>query len=580
MHKAELCQEVGPIKVFALGGLGEIGKNMYVVEEDDELIIIDSGILFPDTGYGVDYAIPDYTYLKVNQHKIKALFITHGHEDHIGGIPYLLREVQIPTIYAAGIAVKLIQHKLDEAQLEITEIREYTKNDVIRFNHFTVGFFRTNHSIPDSFGISIKTRLGYIVHTGDFKFDFSPLSGHTEYSKLTKMAEAGTLCLLSDSTNARVSRFSSTERQVGSSIKSIFKRIEGRIIISTFASNVHRVGQIINASIACGRKVVVFGRSMEKIVSVAREIGYFNVPDDAFVTGKDYQGYRPEELTIITTGSQGETLAALSRIADGSHRHIKIMEGDTVVFSSSAIPGNQESINRTINKLYKAGAKVIINSPMNDTHTSGHASDTELQLMLSLVRPKYFIPIHGEFAMQFRHVELAVATGVQRKNCFILENGDVVNFTEEGATVEGTVKTGVSYIDSEDQIIDSGLIRERRSLSEEGLVMILYRIGRDGALIAKPTIETRGFIYIKNSQEFIDFAREKASDLYYDYFDKKMDISIQRYISNEFSTYLSDVLDRYPIVMPIFIKPEDDFIMTKRDRNVREEWKEKQAMTK
>ena len=330
------------IKVFALGGLGEVGKNMYCIESGNELIIIDSGIMFPDSGFGIDYIIPDYTYLKNNQHKIKALFITHGHEDHIGGIPHLLAQVHIPVIYAAGLAVELIKNKMSEYIRQDYNIQEFTSDTIIKYNNFTVSFFSTNHSIPDSYGIAIKTKLGYILHTGDFKIDFTPLGHTTDFSKITSYAKEGVLCLLADSTNALVNKFSISEKKVGESIRNIFSNIKGRILIATFASNVYRVQQIIEASLENDRKVIVFGRSMEKTIKVALKNGYIKAKEGSIITSKDLAWVDDDKLTIITTGSQGEPLAALSRIALGVHKQIKIKEGDTIIFSSSAIPGNQE----------------------------------------------------------------------------------------------------------------------------------------------------------------------------------------------------------------------------------------------
>ena len=429
------------VKVFALGGMCEVGKNMYVIEQNDEIIIIDSGILFPEDNYGVDYIIPDYTYLKENEKKIIGLFITHGHEDHIGGIPYLLREVKIPVIFACGLAVGLIRNKLSKfANLRIT-IEEFNKNSIYTFNNFEISFFRTNHSIPDSYGIAIKTNYGYILHTGDFKFDFTPIAEHTEYSKITNFSEKGIALLLSDSTNAGVSNFAPSERKISQNINTIFSKIKGRVIISTFASNVYRVQQIVEASVRAGRKVIVFGRSMEKTINVGQQLRYIKAPEGTFINVNEFPHLPPEKITILSTGSQGEPLAALSRIAEGTHKHIKIIPNDTIVFSSSAIPGNQASINRTINKLYKAGANVIINSPLTDTHTSGHASDSELQLMLCLTKPKYFMPIHGEYAMLKKHVDLAVQTGIKRDNCFILNNGEVLLLNNRGIKIGDKVQS-------------------------------------------------------------------------------------------------------------------------------------------
>ena len=546
------------LKFFALGGLGEVGKNMYVFECKDEIIIIDSGIMFPDSGYGVDYIIPDYTYLKNNEHKIKGLFITHGHEDHIGGIPHLVREVNIPNIYCCGLATHLIKIKLSEFNINYPNLIEFNNDTIISFKHFEVSFIQTNHSIPDSFGIAIKTKLGYIIHTGDFKFDFTPLANHTEYHKLSKYSQEGVLCLFSDSTNALVNNFSVSEKKISDSIKTIFSNIQGRIIISTFASNVYRVQQIIEASVANNRKVVVYGRSMERIIKIALKNGYISVPEQSFVSGNDVKHLSDEHITIISTGSQGEPLAALSRIANGTHKHIQIRSGDTIIFSSSAIPGNQESINRTINKLYKSGANVIVNSPLTDTHTSGHASETELQMMLAITKPKYFVPIHGEYSMQKRHIELAISTGIDPNNCFILENGKVLTFNKNKVFSLYSVQSDNVYIDENNFIIDSNLIKERRVLSDDGLVAIIYSINRFGELVQQPNIITRGFIYMKNTEQIMKSIKIKSEQVYNSFTRKTnltpKDISNRNnYITNEMTTFINLKTERKPLIIPIFM---------------------------
>lgn len=543
------------IKIFALGGLDEVGKNMYCVEIGNELIVIDSGIMFPDSNYGVDYIIPDYSYLKDNEDKIVGLFITHGHEDHIGGIPYLLRKVNIRKVYASGLAISLIKNKLSEHNNVQADIIEFGDDSVYKFKNFDVSFFRTNHSIPDSFGIALKTKLGYIVHTGDFKFDFTPLVRHTDYSKLTKFAEEGILCLLSDSTNAGVAKMSASEKKIGESIKSIFSQIKGRIIISTFASNVYRVQQIVEASVEQNRKVIVFGRSMEKTINVSQKLKYINAPNGTFINMKEFPHLPPNRITILSTGSQGEPLAALSRIADGTHKHIKIMEGDTIVFSSSPIPGNQEAVNRTINKLYRAGCNVIINSPLTDTHTSGHASETELKIMLALTNPKYFIPIHGEYSMLKRHVDLAVATGVERNNCFILDNGDVLTISDKKASVSHKVKSGDIYIDSDNFDIDNQIIKERKILSDDGMVSIVFS-SKNNKLNKLPNIISRGFIYVKASTELMEEIQNKSNELYETYYrtTKRFNQNhLANYISNELTEFIYERTEKKPMIVPIFM---------------------------
>ena len=544
------------IKVFALGGLGEVGKNMYVLECENEIIIIDSGIMFADSNYGVDYIIPDYTYLIKNNHKIKALFITHGHEDHIGGIPHLLNKVKIPVIYASGLAIDLINSKLSEYYKLKVDIEPFDSSSIIKFKHFTISFFRTNHSIPDSYGIAIETRLGYIVHTGDFKFDFTPLANHTEYNKITDLASKGVLCLLSDSTNALVEKFSASEMKVGESIKSIFSNIKGRILISTFASNVYRVGQIVEASVECGRRVIVYGRSMEKTLKVALKNGYIKAPEYTFISSNELKNYKDDQLTIITTGSQGEPLAALSRIANGTHKQVQLKKGDTIIFSSSAIPGNQEGINRTINKLYKAGANVIVNSPLTDTHTSGHAGEIELQMMLSLAKPKYFVPIHGEYSMQKRHIDLAIATGVKPENCFLLPNGKVLTFSNDKVFSLYSVKSGNIYVDDDNIEIEGSIIKERKLLSEEGIVSIIFSVGKNGLLITSPNIITRGFIYVKNTDAIMKGIKQKSEQLYNSIIKNKTISSrtqMSNIISYEVSNFIQLKTERKPIIQVIYM---------------------------
>ena len=543
------------IKVFALGGLGEVGKNMYCIECGKELIIIDSGIMFPDSGFGIDYVIPDYTYLINNQHKIKALFITHGHEDHIGGIPHLLSKVKVPVIYASGLAVELIKNKMSEYVKQDYTLQEYKSDTVITYQHFSVSFFSTNHSIPDSFGIAVKTKLGYILHTGDFKIDFTPLGHYTDFSKITGFAKEGVLCLLADSTNALVNNFSLSEKKIGESIRNIFSNIKGRILISTFASNVYRVQQIIEASIENDRKVIVYGRSMEKIVKVAIKNGYITVKPGTIITNKDLAGVPDDKLTIITTGSQGEPLAALSRISQGIHRQIKIKEGDTIVFSSSAIPGNQYSINQTINRLYRQGANVIVNSPLTDTHTTGHASEMELLMMLSLLKPKYFVAIHGEYSMQSRHIDLAVSTGVLRENCYLLENGDVLTFGENKVFKNCKVQTSNIYIDENYVDIDSSLIKERRILADEGLLSVVFSVDKNYNLL-KSNVVTRGFIFMKNSDTLMRSIKQKSEDIYnYYHYNKNRlpQITFSNYLISELSSFVKEKTERKPIIIPIIM---------------------------
>ncbi|NLD26026.1 MAG: ribonuclease J, partial [Acholeplasmataceae bacterium] len=475
--------------------------------------------------------------------------------DHIGGIPYLLRKVNIPNVYATGIAINLINNKLSEFNNIPINLVEYNHDSVYNFKNFEVSFFRTNHSIPDSFGIAIKTRLGYILHTGDFKFDFTPLFKHTDYAKLTTFSEKGVLCLLADSTNANVKNFSASERKISDSIKSIFGQIKGRIIISTFASNVHRIQQIVEACVLHNRKIIVFGRSMEKTVNVSQKLNYIKAPSGTFITAKEFPHLPPENITILSTGSQGEPLAALSRIADGTHRTIKIIPGDTIVFSSSPIPGNQEAVNRTINKLYRAGCNVIINSPLTDTHTSGHASETELKIMLSLTKPKYFVPIHGEYSMLRRHVELAVSTGVEAENCFILDNGEVLTFSDKKVSVTHSVQCGDVYIDSNNFDIDNNIIKERKIMSDDGMLAVIFS-AQQYKLTKTPNIVSRGFIYVKSSEALIEDISEKVEQIYNDYYSKTKKFfknHLINIITSELSDYIYEKTEKKPMIVPIIM---------------------------
>jgi len=470
--------EVG---VFALGGLGEVGKNMYCVEYQNELIIIDSGILFPDEHLlGIDYVIPDYTYLVENQEKIKALIITHGHEDHIGGIPYLLRQVKIPKIYASGLAIGLIKNKMDQHRGLRANVIEYQEFEKIVLGKLSISFFRTNHSIPDSFGVVVHTPEGVIVHTGDFKFDFTPTGPDADYQRIAELGKKGVLLLLSDSTNAELAAFTKSEKIVSANIKDIFTKIEGRAIVATFSSNIHRVQQIIEASLDTGRKVALFGRSMLRTVDVGIDLGYIKTPPGTIINPNHINKYKAHEITIICTGSQGEPLAALSRIANGTHRQIKIHDGDTVIFSSSPIPGNFNSVSKTINQLFRRGANVIINSPLSDVHTSGHGGQEELKLMLKLIKPKYFMPIHGEYRMLKIHSNIALMTGLKKGNEFVFDNGGVLAVTRNSARYAGKVQAGTVYVDGKGiGDIGSIVLRDRRLLSEDGLLSAIVTINEE-----------------------------------------------------------------------------------------------------
>lgn len=545
--------------IYALGGLGEVGKNMYCYEHDNEICIVDCGVLFPgDDLLGVDYVIPDYHHLIRMNKKRKFLVITHGHEDHIGGIPFLLKQVNIDAIYAPRFAKALIQKKLAEHKgLEHTKIIEINDESSIKTKYFTVGFFNTIHSIPDSLGVLITTPNGSIVHTGDFKFDLTPVGTNADYQKMAYIGVLKPDLLMSDSTNSGVEDFSISEKKVANEILEIMRKTRQRLIVATFASNVHRVSQILEAAIKCGRKVIVFGRSMENVVDIGRKMGTIKIKNSDFLSPEELAHTPDDKVCIICTGSQGEPLAALSRISKGTHRYIHIKPGDTIVFSSNPIPGNASSVNKVIDNLFRSGATVLTKSILNNLHTTGHASKEEQKLMLQLICPRYFMPVHGEYKMLMQHRQTAMEVGIPKENIFVCANGDILILrNHEVLQSDWRFQGDDIYVDGNDiSGLSTAVLKDRRILADNGLVSVIIAIdSKTNKILMRPVIVSRGFVFIKDSQGLIKEAEFIVHNSLMEKMKEKTTFSeIKNCVRSTLEPYLYKKTHRNPIVIPVII---------------------------
>ncbi|WP_302537531.1 ribonuclease J [Clostridium saudiense] len=547
------------VKIISLGGLGEIGKNITVFECDDEIIVVDCGIAFPDEEmYGVDLIIPDISYLKNNVKKIKGIFLTHGHEDHIGSLPYVLKEVNVP-IYGTKLTIGIVKTKLEEHNL-LSEVKLHNveAGDVIKFDKFKVEFIRNTHSIADSCSLAIFTPVGTILHTGDFKIDYTPIDGETmDLQRISNLGKEGVTLLMADSTNVERKGHSLSEKSIGHTLDRIISKAKGRVIVATFASNIHRMQQIVDASIKNKRKVVFNGRSMENISKVAMELGYLHIPENSVLSIDDLKDYDNRKITLITTGSQGEPMASLARIAFSNHRKIAIEHEDTFIISASPIPGNDKLISRVINELFRKGADVIYED-LADVHVSGHAYQEELKLIHTLVNPKYFMPVHGEYRHLKHHGDLAENLGMDKNNIFILETGNVLELTKNGCKKEGKVRTGAVFVDGLG-VGDVGniVLRDRRHLAQDGMLTIVVAIERETlSIVSGPDVITRGFVYVKESEELIN----KVKEISVIEVEKCLEIGVIEWyvlksnVKKAVENYIYEKTKRRPTIIPIIME--------------------------
>ncbi|OGW48561.1 MAG: ribonuclease J [Nitrospirae bacterium RBG_19FT_COMBO_42_15] len=547
------------LSIIPLGGLGEIGLNMMLFEYGDDIIVVDAGLMFPEEEMlGVDIVIPDITYLKERKDKIRGIIITHGHEDHIGALPYILREINVP-IYATPLTIGLIKGKLKEHKLdETSELISVKPRQIIELGCFIVEFIRVTHSIVDGVGLGITTPVGRIVHTGDFKLDQTPVDGELlDFHKFSEYGDKGTLALLSDSTNSEREGYTLSEKEVGKAIERVFGTAKKRIILATFASNIHRIQQVIDAAVKFDRKVILNGRSIINNAQVALDLGYLKMPEKTWIKLDEMKNYSPDKIAIITTGSQGEPMSSLARMAVNEHKDVQIEEGDTVVLSSRVIPGNEKAISRIINHLFRRGANVIYED-VSDIHVSGHASQEEQKLMMCLVRPKFFVPIHGEYRHLIYHARLAETLGISKDNIFILEDGDVLELNGDAAVKKEKVQAGRVFVDGK-VIGDVGniVLRDRMRLGTDGIIVVFVGIEKmTGKVVTGPDIVTRGFVFEEESQELIEEMKRVVSDLLGQLEQELMAdwVLVKTKVRNTLKKYLIKKMDRKPMIIPIIIE--------------------------
>lgn len=551
--------EKAKVKIIPLGGVNEIGKNLTAIEYKNDIVVIDCGLKFPDEDmFGIDLVIPDITYLIKNKEKVSGIFLTHGHEDHIGALPYVLKQLNVP-VYGTKLTLGIVETKLKEhGLLSSTELVRVKPRDVIRLNSVSVEFIKTNHSIADSVAIAVHTPLGVVLHTGDFKVDYTPIDGEPmDFARFAELGKKGVLAMMADSTNVEKSGYTNSERIVGESLTRIFGKTKGRIIIATFASNIHRIQQIIDAASVYGRKVAVSGRSMENIMNVAIELGYIEVDKDTLVSIDQINKYNNDQVVIITTGSQGEPMSALSRMAASEHRKVNIVEGDTIIISATPIPGNEKLVSKVINQLFKKGAEVIYGSQEN-IHVSGHACQEELKLMQTLVRPKHFIPVHGEYRHLQQHGELAIKLGLDSKNVVIPDVGDVIEVTRSGIKKNGSVISGQIFVDGLG-VGDVGniVLRDRKHLSQDGILTVVVTLSKESkTIVAGPDIISRGFVYVRESESLMDEARDIVRNILLDCEEKNISdwATLKSSVRDELRSYLYEKTKRKPMILPIIME--------------------------